>query len=72
VSREEQIARLQASLREIQEDAGHKESSLQKLERDLHSVEEMKHKTDDNVSVNCKTNCMTFSHKLGTRPFMLF
>lgn len=50
MSREEQISRLQENLRDVQEEASHKESSLQKLERDLISAEEVKHKTDDSVS----------------------
>lgn len=52
LSREEQIGRLQSTLRDLEEDCTKKESSLQKLERDLMSVEDMKHKTDDSVSID--------------------
>ena len=50
MSREDQISRLQGTVRELQEDTAKKESTLQKMEMDLINVEELKHKTDDNVS----------------------
>ena len=50
LSREEQIGRLQSTIRDLEEDCGKKESSLQKMERDLMNVEDIKHKTDDSVS----------------------
>ena len=51
MSREDQISRLQGTVRELQEDTAKKESTLQKMEMDLINVEELKHKTDDNVSI---------------------
>ena len=49
MSREEQISRLQGNVRELQDESAKKEATLQKMEMDLINVEEMKHKTDDNV-----------------------
>ena len=53
MSREEQISRLQGNVRELQDESAKKEATLQKMEMDLINVEEMKHKTDDNVSKIC-------------------
>ena len=49
MSREEQISRLQGNVRELQDESAKKEATLQKMEMDLINVEELKHKTDDNV-----------------------
>lgn len=51
VSREEQINRLQSNIHELQDDGTKKETVLQKMERDLMTVEDLRHKTDDSVCI---------------------
>ena len=50
LSREEQIGRLQSSVREMQDEVGRKDSIIQKIDMDMGSIEEQRRKTDDNVS----------------------
>ena len=65
MSREEQISRLQGNVRELQDESAKKEATLQKMEMDLINVEELKHKTDDNVRL-CSKVVMLDSFEPGT------